>query len=113
MLNIASDEWGVQLPMNPLDKVWFPVPSRPRQRRLAEGEHDALITNAKESGSRYLAPLIILAVETGMRAGEMLKLRWCDWHADAKVLRILCRSKRGKPKFIAKHLQTWLRKVGI
>ena len=99
MLNIASDEWGVQLPMNPLDKVRFPAPSRPRQRRLAEGEYDALITNAKESGSRYLAPLIILAVESGMRAGEMLKLRWCDWHADAKVLRLLD-TKNGQDRFV-------------
>ena len=100
MLNIASDEWGVQLPMNPLDKVRFPAPLRPRQRRLVEGGMaPALLENAKESGSRYLAPLIILAVETGMRAGEMLKLRWCDWYADAKVLRLLD-TKNGQDRFV-------------
>jgi integrase len=99
MLNIASAEWGVQLPMNPLDKARFPAPSRPRQRRLVEGEYDALITNAKESGSLYLAPVIILAVETGMRAGEMLKLRWCDWNADAKVLRLLD-TKNGQDRLV-------------
>jgi len=99
MLNIASAEWGVQLPINSLDKVRFPAPSRPRQRRLVAGEYEFLIANARESRSYYLAPLIILAVETGMRAGEMLKLRWCDWHADAKVLRLLD-TKNGQDRFV-------------
>jgi len=99
LLNTASAEWGLQLQMNPLDKVKFPPPSRPRQRRLVAGEYELLIAKARASGSDYLASLIILAVETGMRAGEMLKLRWFDWNREANVLHLLD-TKNGKDRFV-------------
>ena len=52
----------------------MPKPCRPRERRLKTGEYEALISAASESQSWFIAPLIILAVETGMRLGEMLAM---------------------------------------
>lgn len=45
-----------------------------RRRRLLPGEEQALITHA----SPHLQTLIIAALETGMRRGELLDLQWGD-----------------------------------
>lgn len=45
-----------------------------RKRRLEPGEEDKLVTNAEP----WLQALIITALETGCRVGELLGLRWRD-----------------------------------
>ncbi len=99
MLNLASGEWGLNIRFNPLDKVRFPAPCKPRERRLKEGEYDVLLAAASVSGSVFLAPLIVLAVETGMRVGEMLKLNWADWTAETNMLH-LRDTKNGRDRFV-------------
>ncbi|XDZ64992.1 integrase [Alphaproteobacteria bacterium LSUCC0684] len=98
-LNIASSEWGVSIKENPLDKVRFPAPSKPRDRRLKAGELDVLLAAANESGSAYMPALILLAVETGMRAGEMLKLKWADWNEEEAILHLID-TKNGRDRFV-------------
>ena len=99
VLNIASSEWGLNIKENPLDKVRFPAPSKPRDRRLDAGELDVLLAAANESGSAYMPALILLAVETGMRAGEMLKLRWSDWNKEEAILHLID-TKNGRDRFV-------------
>jgi integrase len=55
-----------------------------RTRRLEPGEEARLLEHA----SPYLHALIMAALETGMRRGELLALRWRDvkWEADALLL---------------------------
>ena len=48
----------------------------------------AILLSFLEGKADY--PIILLAVTTGMRRGEVLGLRWCDVHLDAK-------GKNGKP----------------
>ncbi|MCH1515669.1 MAG: tyrosine-type recombinase/integrase, partial [Alphaproteobacteria bacterium] len=88
VLNIASSEWGMNIKENPLNNVRFPAPPRPRDRRLKPGELEVLLAAAKESGSAYMPALILLAVETGMRAGEMLKLKWADWSEEEATIHL-------------------------
>ena len=99
VLNIASSEWGMNIKENPLDKVRFPAPSKPRDRRLDAGELDVLLAAANESGSGYMPALILLAVETGMRAGEMLKLKWSDWNKKEAILHLID-TKNGRDRFV-------------
>ncbi|MDR3323749.1 MAG: site-specific integrase [Zoogloeaceae bacterium] len=47
-----------------------------RVRRLAFEEARRLIVEAKQSSSRHLADFILLALSTGCRRGELLKLQW-------------------------------------
>jgi integrase len=47
-----------------------------RERFLSDKERDALLTACRDSTSRYLYPVVVLAISTGMRSGEMLTLRW-------------------------------------
>ena len=75
-LQVAIDEWGVGLPANPLSKVKSPALNKPRERRLKQGEYPQLLEGAKASLNPWLYPLVVLAVETAMRRGELLALRW-------------------------------------
>ncbi|MDP6389877.1 MAG: site-specific integrase [Alphaproteobacteria bacterium] len=75
---IAADEWQLPLPRNPLASVKKPGVNRGRERRLREGELDRLREACRVCRNPLIEPLILLAVETGMRQGEMLRIRWTD-----------------------------------
>jgi integrase len=53
-----------------------------RLRWLTEGEAAALIEAAKTSKAEFLADWIRVALDTGLRAGELCRLRWGDVMAD-------------------------------
>ena len=74
--NIARIEWGWPLGDNPLTLIRMPKNNPPRERRLKAGEYERLEEAAKASRSWYLWPIIVIAIETGMRRGEILGLRW-------------------------------------
>lgn len=75
-LKIAMNEWGLPLALNPADKVKRPSPPKARQRRLQAGEYVSLETASSQTKNPYLWPLVILAIETGMRRSELLGLIW-------------------------------------
>ncbi|WP_375786302.1 tyrosine-type recombinase/integrase [Bradyrhizobium sp. Pha-3] len=81
-IEIATREWGLWLPRNPVKLVRRPPIPRGRTRRLKEGEEDALLLACDRGRTLLLKPLIVLAIETGMRRGELLELRW--EHVDLK-----------------------------
>lgn len=47
-----------------------------RDRRLEEGEFQGLLNATAQSRNTYLEPIIRLAVETGLRRGELIALEW-------------------------------------
>ncbi|WP_194075174.1 integrase [Methylobacterium durans] len=75
-IDTARREWGIHLAQNPCKLVRRPSPPRGRTRRLEGNEEQILLAAADAGRVRYLRPLIILAIETGMRRGELLSLRW-------------------------------------
>lgn len=74
----ARREWGVNLAINPCRMIRRPKTPRGRDRRLEIGEEERLLAAADTGRSPYMRPLIILALETAMRQGELLALRWDD-----------------------------------
>jgi integrase len=74
--DVARKEWGYLGLRNPLRDIKLPSGGQSRERRLRPGEFDLLQEQAKKSRAKYLWPLIQLAIETGMRRGELLSLRW-------------------------------------
>ena len=68
-------EWGLAV-SNPVRQIRIPKPGKPRQRRLETGEEEALLQACLESGAHYLQTFVILAIETGMRFGELAGVTW-------------------------------------
>ena len=74
LLSFVEKELSIDLPAgNPVSKVRKPAAPKSRDRRLRPGEFDALLSEARVPGLRQV---IILAVESSMRLGELLGLEW-------------------------------------
>ncbi len=71
----AVKEWG-WLEDNPMRKVTKPKESRGRVRFLSNEERIRLLKACKESSNHYLYPVVVLALSTGMRQGEIMNLTW-------------------------------------
>ncbi|MFC4518827.1 site-specific integrase [Cupriavidus pinatubonensis] len=110
VLNVAAKEWGVHLPVNPVSAIRRPRESRGRTRRLSPTEEARLLSELAASprsehgyydkgGSRNasILPMTILALETAMRRGELLSIRWSDVFLEDRFLR-LHDSKNGEPR---------------
>ena len=69
----AASEWGFHQLENPVARLKRPSPAKGRTRRVTDAEIAALKAATE---SAYLSPLIDLAVETGMRLGELTSLCW-------------------------------------
>jgi integrase len=63
----------------------MPKNNPPRERRLKDGEFERLKVAAEKSRSWYLWPVVVLAIETAMRRGEILGLRWEHIDPDKKA----------------------------
>ncbi|WP_273725085.1 site-specific integrase [Brucella gallinifaecis] len=77
-IDIGRKEWGVHLMQNPCRMIRRPSPSRGRDRRLEAGEEQKLFDAADSARNPYMRSLIIIALETAMRQGEILSLEWSD-----------------------------------
>jgi integrase len=84
-IDVARKEWGVHLVQNPVRMIRRPSPPRGRDRRLNGDEEQRLLDAADAGRSSYMRPLIILAIETAMRQGELLSLTWNDIDLDKRI----------------------------
>ena len=73
--SVAMKEWG-WVNDNPLRKVSKPKEPPGRVRFLDDDERAALLAACKASKSPLLYPIVVLALATVMRKGEVLGLRW-------------------------------------
>jgi integrase len=78
-------EWGLAV-SNPVRQIRMPKPGKPRQRRLEAGEEEALLKACRESGAHYLQTFVILALETGMRFGELAGVTWENINLDKRTI---------------------------
>ena len=77
----SRKEWGLAV-SNPVRQIRMPKPGKPRTRRLEAGEEEALLAACAASGAHYLHSFVVLAVETGMRFGELVGVlcKHVDFH---------------------------------
>jgi integrase len=81
-LSMAVKEWG-WLEANPMQKVRRPPEPRGRVRFLSDDERARLLEACRASRNPALYPVVVLALATGMRRGEILGLKWAAG-ADAR-----------------------------
>lgn len=73
----AARDFGIPLPLgNPVVTVRMPTISNARTRRLEGNEEARLMAALDASRGKHLKAVTILALETAMRRGEILALRW-------------------------------------
>lgn len=63
---------------NPLKNVAKPKAARGRVRYLSDEERERLLRACKESPSKALYPVVVVALATGARMSEITHLRWKD-----------------------------------
>ena len=63
---------------NPVLRVSKPKEPRGRDRFLSNDERGRLLATCRESSNPCLYPIVLLALSTGMRQGEIMNLRWSD-----------------------------------
>ncbi len=98
VLKTAKIDWGIPI-SNPVEEIRKPPISKPRDRRLKPHEEELLLEGCKGSSVSYLRPIIIIALETAMRRGEILAIRWDDINESQRTLRIPV-TKNGHPRVI-------------
>ncbi len=72
LFNIARKEWGMESLLNPVQNIRMPKLPVGRDRRLESDEEVRLLAVA----SYPMRELMIIAMETGMRLGEILSMSW-------------------------------------
>ncbi len=97
-LSVAVKEWG-WLEDSPMRKVSKLKESRGRVRFLDEQEKERLLQACKESSTSALYPVVMLAISTGMRYGEIMNLTWTDVDFPRKRV-ILQETKNGERRAV-------------
>jgi integrase len=98
--NVAVKEWQ-WMQESPMPKVTKPKVSNERMRYLSDDEQTRLLDAAKISANRFLHTILITALSTGMRYGEIMNLCWRDILLDEEDefgLILLETTKNGEPR---------------
>ena len=100
IINHARREWDINI-TNPIPLVRKPPTAQGRNRVLTYEEEICLLHACEPKANRniYTRPFVILALETAMRRGEILGLRWeqIDY---AKRTAYLALTKNGKSRTV-------------
>ena len=89
VFTIARSEWRMEYLVNPVQAVRGARPRLPnsRTRRLEPGEELQLLAVAKKKG-KYWHSLIVIALETAMRRGELADLNWRNIDLKERVIHL-------------------------
>ncbi|PIX95999.1 MAG: site-specific integrase [Hydrogenophilales bacterium CG_4_9_14_3_um_filter_63_34] len=99
LFEVARREWGMESLQNPVKTIALPGPSERRERRLEPGEETTLLAELEQGRNQYAAPVVRFAIETAMRQGEILGLRWEDVDLKTRVA-VLHDTKNGERRVV-------------
>ena len=77
VIDTAIKEWDCHIPINPVKNIRRPKLSPSRTRRLCPKEEQVLLMACREH-SIMMEVIVLFAIETAMRLGEMINLEWKD-----------------------------------
>lgn len=103
-------DWGLMV-TNPVRDVRKPKTGPARERRLEPGELEAILERSK---TKTLRLSLILAIETGMRRGEIASLSWDRVNIEKRVI-YLHETKNGRVRHVplSKRALEALKEFGI
>ena len=77
IIDTAIKEWGLYIPQNPVKNIRKPRVNNSRSRRISYEEEIILLAKCRAHSS-MMESVVILAIETAMRLGEIINLKWSD-----------------------------------
>ena len=89
LFNLA-EQWGLYRGRNPVKGVRFLDENNLKLRMLSEGAEAALLSCC----SPYLQDLVTFAINTGLRLGDILNLKWKEVDLEKGILNVLVRKRR-------------------
>lgn len=98
VFTVAVNEWG-WTEYNPVSKVKRPKEPRGRVRFLDEDERIKFLDACTESVNPFLYVIVVLAITTGMRKGNIMWLKWKDVDL-ARYCVFLDDTKNGERKMV-------------
>lgn len=101
IINHARREWGINM-INPIPLVKKPPSPQGRNRILSEDELNRLFDALKprvKNANMWILPLTKFALETAMRRGEILEMRWEDVNL-AKQIAFIRLTKNGESRTV-------------
>lgn len=94
VFSIARKEWK-WIDANPMSDLKLPTKPKPRDRRISEDEIRRLCLSANydpytfpETKTQQIMAAFYLALETAMRQGEILKVKWDDVHLQQRYIQL-------------------------
>ncbi|MFN3129459.1 site-specific integrase [Roseibium sp.] len=99
MFKIARTEWGISVKENLVESLRLKAKDNKRERRLQDGEQEELLEATRTRQSPYIEWIVIFAIETAMRRGEILGLQWDQVDLKRRSVTIL-ESKNGYSRTI-------------
>ena len=104
VINTAIKEWG-WLSENPLGKITRPKEPAGRVRYLTDHERTRLLDACRVCISKPLYIIVVFALSTGARKGEILRLKKADVDLQRQVA-VAYDTKNGEPRQL--YLGSWL-----
>lgn len=104
LFEVAKREWHVEV-SNPLEGLYLKVQDDRRSRRLRPGEEARLLLEARKltlldgTENPFVGPIILFALETAMRQGEILAIEFKDIDFERSLL-VIPVSKNGHSRVI-------------
>ena len=92
-------EWGLRLTENPLASIKPARINPSRNRRLKPGEFEAITHYPPGQHGFWFTAIVAVAVETGMRRGELLGLHWQDVNLNKRTC-YLATTKNGTSRTV-------------
>ena len=97
-LALAHRDWGLYVG-DSLLRMSLPKDSSRRERRLHPHEVQELKAHAMQCRNPLILPMVLLALQTGLRRSELLAARWAGLDLERRSLTI-CDSKNGHSRLI-------------
>lgn len=99
---VARKQWN-WCESSPVENVQRPKVNNERTRYLTDAERESLLDACKSSANLDLYLVVVLAISTGMRKGEIMGMRWQDIHTapDQSFTRVhLTKTKNDKARSV-------------
>jgi integrase len=96
LYQMLTDELSINIP-NPIKAIKRMPPSKSRNVRLNGDNEIIFIKYCRQSNNSTLPYIIEMAIETGMRQGELMNIKWSDIDLDYRRIN-LHKTKNGKSR---------------